>query len=112
MEYTLLYSFFKNLEVSMLYDRILVRFGDLTLKGKNQKMFLKSLYHLVGLKMKGLNVLIEYQHDRIFIHLNDEDKDKVIKNSRGVEISSNSEYAQDGDYFVQDYSKIDTRNLI
>ena len=39
-------------------------------------------------------------------------KDKVIKNSRGVEISSNSEYAQDGDYFVQDYSKIDTRNLI
>ena len=63
----------------MLYDRILVRFGDLTLKGKNQKMFLKSLYHLVDLKMKGLNVLIEYQHDRIFIHLNDEDKDKVIE---------------------------------
>lgn len=63
----------------MLYDRILVRFGDLTLKGKNQKMFLKSLYHLVDLKMKGLNVLIEYQHDRIFIHLNEEDKDKVIE---------------------------------
>ncbi|MBQ9520101.1 MAG: tRNA 4-thiouridine(8) synthase ThiI [Acholeplasmatales bacterium] len=63
----------------MLYDRILVRFGDLTLKGKNQKMFLKSLYHLVDLKMKGLNVLIEYQHDRIFIHLNDEDKNKVIE---------------------------------
>ncbi len=63
----------------MLYNQILVRFGDLTLKGKNQKVFLKALYKLFSIKMAGLKVEIEYQFDRIFIHLNDEDVDKVIE---------------------------------
>lgn len=63
----------------MLYNEILVRFGDLTLKGKNQKFFIKTLYKLVDLKLEGLNVEIEYQHDRIYIHLLDEDYTKVIE---------------------------------
>ncbi|MGM9969722.1 MAG: tRNA uracil 4-sulfurtransferase ThiI [Anaeroplasma sp.] len=63
----------------MIYDQILVRFGDLTLKGKNQKVFLNSLYKLVAKKMEGLNIEIEYQHDRIFIHLLNEDVNEVIK---------------------------------
>ena len=63
----------------MIYNQILVRFGDLTLKGKNQNFFLKSLFKLMKLKMEGLNVEIENQHDRIFIHLNDEDVNKVIE---------------------------------
>ena len=63
----------------MLYNQILVRFGDLTLKGKNQKVFLHSLYKLMKTKMEGLNVEIENQHDRIFIHLNNEQVEKVIE---------------------------------
>jgi len=63
----------------MIYDQILVRFGDLTLKGKNQRDFLKALYKLFDLKMEGLNVEIEYRHDRIFIHLLNENVDKVIE---------------------------------
>ena len=63
----------------MIYNQILVRFGDLTLKGKNQNFFLKSLFKLMKLKMEGLNVEIENQHDRIFIHLNDENVDDVVK---------------------------------
>ena len=35
----------------MIYDQILVRFGDLTLKGKNQKVFLRALYNLVDKKI-------------------------------------------------------------
>ena len=35
----------------MIYNQILVRFGDLTLKGKNQKVFLKTLFKLVKEKM-------------------------------------------------------------
>ena len=62
----------------MIYNQILVRFGDLTLKGKNQKVFLKTLYKLFSQKMDGLKVDVEYLFDRIFIHLNDEDVDKVI----------------------------------
>lgn len=63
----------------MLYNQILVRFGDLTLKGKNQKLFLNALYKLMAVKMEGLNVEIENQHDRIFIHLLEEDVNKVIE---------------------------------
>ena len=63
----------------MMYDQILVRFGDLTLKGKNQKEFLRRLYSLMDLKMRGLNVNIERAHDRIYIHLNDSDVEEVEK---------------------------------
>ncbi len=63
----------------MIYNQILVRFGDLTLKGKNQKDFLRKLYELMALKMKGLNVEIENTYDRIYIHLNDENVEEVIK---------------------------------
>ncbi|MDE6947304.1 MAG: tRNA 4-thiouridine(8) synthase ThiI [Anaeroplasmataceae bacterium] len=55
----------------MLYNQILVRFGDLTLKGKNQKEFLKRLYTLMAEKMEGLAVDIVNTYDRIYIHLND-----------------------------------------
>ena len=63
----------------MIYNQILVRFGDLTLKGKNQKVFLKTLYKIFSQKMDGLKVDVEYLFDRIFIHLNDEDVNKVIE---------------------------------
>ena len=35
----------------MMYNQILVRFGDLTLKGKNQKVFLNALCRLMAKKM-------------------------------------------------------------
>jgi len=63
----------------MIYNQILVRFGDLTLKGKNQKVFLKTLYKIFSQKMDGLKVDVEYLFDRIFIHLNDENVNKVIE---------------------------------
>jgi thiamine biosynthesis protein ThiI len=63
----------------VIYNQILVRFGDLTLKGKNEKVFLRALYKLVAVKLEGLNVTIENQYDRIFIHLQDEDHNKVIE---------------------------------
>ncbi|MDE5868166.1 MAG: tRNA 4-thiouridine(8) synthase ThiI [Anaeroplasmataceae bacterium] len=61
-----------------MYNQILVRFGDLTLKGRNQKEFLRRLYALMALKMKGLNVSIENTHDRIYIYLNDTKAEDVI----------------------------------
>ena len=62
----------------MIYNQILVRFGDLTLKGKNQKEFLNREYALVRRKLEGLNVNIINRHDRIYIDLLDEDYKKVI----------------------------------
>ena len=37
-----------GVEIGMIYDQILVRFGDLTLKGKNQKDFYNRLLLILG----------------------------------------------------------------
>ena len=63
----------------MIYNQILIRLGDLTLKGKNQNVFLRRLYNLVYEKLEGLKVEIEIRHDRIYIHLNNEDVNKVVE---------------------------------
>src|SRR5574344_1298352 len=63
----------------MIYDHILVRYGDLTLKGKNQKIFLSKLFHLIDLKLKGLPVEIEKTRDRTYIKLLDCDYKEVIE---------------------------------
>ena len=63
----------------MVYNQILVRMGDLTLKGKNQGQFLRRLYSLIDLKLKDLNVTKEYRHDRIFINIENENLDEIIK---------------------------------
>ena len=47
--------------------KILIRFGDLMLKGKNIKTFINKLKNHVSLKFKNLDVEIEYQHDRIYL---------------------------------------------
>ena len=61
----------------MIYDYILVRYGDLTLKGKNKKIFLNRLFKLVKTKMDGLDVEIENTYDRIYIHLNGVEHEEV-----------------------------------
>ena len=66
-------------ESDMLYNQILVRFGDLTLKGKNQKEFLHRLYGLMAEKMADFPVTIENTYDRIYIHLNDVGVEEVVK---------------------------------
>ncbi len=63
----------------MIYNQILVRFGDLTLKGRNQKDFYNRLIRLIHLKLKGLNVTIHNYHDRVYIDLNDVDYKDVIE---------------------------------
>ncbi len=63
----------------MIYDRILVRYGDLTLKGKNQKVFVNMVVNLVKQKLKGTKAVVEKTFDRLYILLNGEDHNEVIK---------------------------------
>ncbi len=63
----------------MIYNQILVRFGDLTLKGRNQKEFYNRLIRLIHLKLKGLNVVIRNYHDRVYIDLNDTPYEDVVE---------------------------------
>jgi thiamine biosynthesis protein ThiI len=63
----------------MIYNQILVRFGDLTLKGKNQHQFLSKEIALIKRKLSGLNVNIIARHDRVYVELKEEDYKKVLE---------------------------------
>ena len=63
----------------MLYNKILVRYGDLTLKGRNRKIFVNKVISLMKEKLAGLKSTMEITHDRIYIDLNGEDSNEVIK---------------------------------
>ena len=75
-----------------MYDYIMVKYGDLILKGKNQHIFRRNINNQIVHKLYGLNIDIEFQHDLIFIKLNDEDPDKVIEQLNYV--SGLSSYAK------------------
>jgi thiamine biosynthesis protein ThiI len=62
-----------------MYERILVRYGELTLKGKNKHLFVAKVVELIKSKLTGLNVTIDKRHDRLYIELNQESEVEVIK---------------------------------
>ncbi len=64
--------------VDNMYERILVRYGDLTLKGKNKKVFIERVTSLIKEKVNNQNVTYEKNHDRLYILLNGEDHNEVI----------------------------------
>ncbi len=56
------------------YDHILIRYGELSLKGKNRNSFIKQLYENIKSALKAFPTLeIEKQHDRMYIYLHEED---------------------------------------
>ncbi|MDD3383627.1 MAG: tRNA uracil 4-sulfurtransferase ThiI [Bacilli bacterium] len=64
----------------MKYEHILIRFGELNTKGKNKKDFIIALFHNIKKVLKKFEKLEFLRaHDRIYIHLNGEDENEVIK---------------------------------
>lgn len=64
----------------MQYDSILVRFGEIFLKGKNRRRFLDRLFRTVQAKLKDFPELkVEQKHDHIIILLNGVDDRAVMK---------------------------------
>lgn len=62
----------------MEYSRILVKYGDLTLKGRNKKRFIKQVVDLTKNKLEGLDYTLEYSHDRMYINFNPLDQEKIL----------------------------------
>lgn len=62
-----------------MYERILVRYGELTLKGKNKHLFVAKVVELIKSKLQGLDVTIDKRHDRLYIELNQASEIEVIK---------------------------------
>lgn len=55
----------------MVYDRILVRYGELSIKGKNRKFFKNALHRAIRYKLKSFEALtFEITRDRFYIILN------------------------------------------
>ncbi|MFP4187329.1 MAG: tRNA uracil 4-sulfurtransferase ThiI [Acholeplasmataceae bacterium] len=59
--------------------QILLRFGDLMLKGRNIGSFLRRIKDHVREKVSDLDVEVEAQHDRMFIGYRDKDERAVLE---------------------------------
>ncbi|GAA3724177.1 tRNA 4-thiouridine(8) synthase ThiI [Salinicoccus jeotgali] len=71
----------------MNYDYILVRYGEITLKTKNRKMFLNALERSIERAMEGYDVAIDVQRDRAYIQIKDESHELVmdaLENINGI----------------------------
>ncbi len=68
-----------------IYDHILVRFGELSTKGKNKRDFIKRLLTNVKNALRDYDKLTyERTHDRLYIMLNGEDHEEVAKHLQQV----------------------------
>ncbi|GEK91552.1 tRNA uracil 4-sulfurtransferase ThiI [Alkalibacterium kapii] len=69
----------------MEITELLIRYGELSTKGKNKKKFLKKLYQNVVEKLKKFDqVSVGYDRDRMHVKLNGEDAESVIKELKEV----------------------------
>lgn len=70
---------------NLLYDHIVVRYGELSTKGKNRRDFTKQLTHNIKVRLKEYKNL-EYKtlHDGLFIKLNGENYELIQKDLKQV----------------------------
>jgi tRNA uracil 4-sulfurtransferase len=62
----------------MEYNHILIRYGEIGLKGKNRKMFIERLFKNIKVAIKAFpNVKPTMTRDRLFIELNGEDHEAI-----------------------------------
>src|SRR5699024_6491578 len=69
----------------MKYDHILIRYGELALKGKNQKAFIKQLQENIRYQLKEFsNVTVKRTQGRMFILLNGQNPEPIIKKCKHI----------------------------
>ncbi len=62
----------------MKYTKVLIRFGDLMLKGKNKRVFIERMIAAIKLNIKDLNITMDKRHDRVYLNIN-EVQESVVK---------------------------------
>ncbi len=67
------------------YDHIMVRFGELSTKGKNKIDFIRTLFHNIQNALKDFDGLdITMRHDHIYVTLNNQDYHPIIERLQDV----------------------------
>lgn len=68
----------------MKIDRILIRYGELSTKGRNRNSFIKQLKKNCLLALKGLSVKIEADRDRMFVYTEQHEQDEVMERLKKI----------------------------
>jgi tRNA uracil 4-sulfurtransferase len=69
----------------MIYDQILVRYGEISTKGRNRKAFTKKLRENILMVLKEFpNIKISATRDRLHIYLNGENGEEALKRLSNV----------------------------
>lgn len=69
----------------MKYNTFLIKFGELTTKGKNKAMFINTLVSLVSNKVQKFeNAKVKTASDRIFVDFQEEDFDAILEQVKQV----------------------------
>ena len=95
----------------MKYDRILIRYGELSTKGRNRKVFINQLKQNIRWAFQDFeNLQIEANRDRAHILLNGADETAVINRLKGIfgiqsfspvlKVSKNMEAIQNGVFML------------
>ena len=67
------------------YDTVLIRYGELSTKGKNRKNFINRLYTNIKFMLREYpDLKYEKTHDRIYIRLTDENPDEIAEKLKKV----------------------------
>ncbi|WP_188206430.1 tRNA uracil 4-sulfurtransferase ThiI [Alkalibacillus aidingensis] len=69
----------------MIYDHVLIRYGELALKGKNQKFFINKLRSNVQKALSDFpNLSIKGKRDHMYILLNGQDYEEIIERCKDI----------------------------
>ncbi|NMD70765.1 tRNA 4-thiouridine(8) synthase ThiI [Bacillus sp. DNRA2] len=69
----------------MNYDRIIIRYGEISTKGRNRKQFIDKLRKSIKPLLKNTpKAKIDASRDRMYILLNGENGDEIIEGLRGI----------------------------
>ena len=66
------------------YDYIMVRFGELSTKGKNKKEFISVLFNNIKHALKEFNVEAESRYDHIYVHLDGKEYQPIVERLQDV----------------------------
>ncbi len=70
-----------------MQKRILIKYGELTTKKDNRKLFIEKLYQNILAKLKDKNILIEKEYSRMYIDYDSSVEDEIVtvlKNTFGI----------------------------